>query len=77
MNLTVSNAQIPLNKLNKSKGILIRNLFRKGKIINNAEEKENGLRKNEEIEYPKQRKNNIVNNIKLNNIIFNLMCYGE
>jgi hypothetical protein len=38
----------------------------------NAEEEEKGLRENEEIEYPKQRKNNIENNI-----IFNLLCYSE
>jgi hypothetical protein len=31
----------------------------------NAEEEKNGLRENEEIEYPKQRKNNIINNIIL------------
>jgi hypothetical protein len=31
MNLTVSNAQILLNKLNKSKDMLVRNLFGKGK----------------------------------------------
>jgi hypothetical protein len=30
-----------------------------------ADEKEKGLRENEEIEYPKQRKNNIGNNIAL------------
>ena len=34
MNLIVSNAQMPLNKLNKSKGMLIRNLFEKTKRIN-------------------------------------------
>jgi hypothetical protein len=38
----------------------------------NAEKEEKGLRENEEIEYPKQRKNNIENNI-----MFNLMCYNE
>jgi hypothetical protein len=31
----------------------------------NAEEKEKGLREKEEIEYPKQRKRNIENNIIL------------
>jgi hypothetical protein len=43
----------------------------------NAEKEEKGLREKKEIEYPKQRKSNIENNIKLNNIIFNLVCYGE
>jgi hypothetical protein len=31
----------------------------------NAEKKENGLREKEEIEYPKQRNNNVENNIIL------------
>jgi hypothetical protein len=30
MNLMVSNAQMPLNELNKFKSMLVRNLFRKG-----------------------------------------------
>jgi hypothetical protein len=34
MNLMVSNAQMPLNELNKSRGMLERNLFGKGKKIN-------------------------------------------
>jgi uncharacterized protein YceH (UPF0502 family) len=34
MNLTVSNAQMFLNKLNKSRSMLVRNLFKKGKRIN-------------------------------------------
>jgi hypothetical protein len=38
----------------------------------NAEKEKKDLRENEEIEYPKQRKNNIGNNI-----IFNLVCYSE
>jgi hypothetical protein len=37
-----------------------------------AEEEEKGLREKEEIEYPKQRKSNIENNI-----IFNLVSYSE
>ena len=39
----------------------------------NADEEERSLRENEEIEYPKQTKNNIENN----NTIFNLVCYNE
>jgi hypothetical protein len=38
----------------------------------NAEKEEKGLREKKEIKYPKQRKSNIENNI-----IFNLVCYGE
>jgi hypothetical protein len=66
----VSNAQIPLNELNKFRGMLVRNLFgkekkKKKKKEINAKEKEKSLRENEEIEYPKQRKSNIINNIIL------------
>jgi hypothetical protein len=44
-------------------------LFGNGKKINKCREKKKrkGLRENDEIEYPKQRKSNIIN--KLNNII--------
>jgi hypothetical protein len=34
MNLTISNAQIPLNELNKYRGMLMRNLSGKGKRRN-------------------------------------------
>ena len=34
MNLTVFNTQMPLNELNKSKGMLVRKLFEKGKRRN-------------------------------------------
>jgi hypothetical protein len=55
---------MPLNKLNKSRGMLMsmlmsmlmRNFVRKGKGEINAEKKEKDLRENEEIKYPKQRK---------------------
>jgi hypothetical protein len=58
MNLTVSNAQIPLNELNKYRDMLVRNLSRKGKRRNKykGKKKKKGLRENEEIEYSKQRK---------------------
>ena len=67
MNLMVFNVQMPLNELNKSSDMLVRILFGKGKRRNklNAEEEEKGLKENEAIEYPKQRKNNIENNIIL------------
>jgi hypothetical protein len=44
MNLTISNAQMPLNELNKFIGMLVRNLFGKGREEINAKEKENDLR---------------------------------
>jgi hypothetical protein len=34
MNLMVSNVQMPLNELNKSRSMLVRNLFGKGKKRN-------------------------------------------
>jgi hypothetical protein len=43
MNLMVSNAQMPLNKLNKSRGMLVRNLFRKGKEEINARRRRKGF----------------------------------
>jgi hypothetical protein len=39
MNLTVSNAQMLLNELNKFRGMLVRNLFGKGKRINKMKRK--------------------------------------
>jgi hypothetical protein len=79
MNLMVSNAQMPLNKLNKSRGMLVRNLFRKGKEEINAKEEEKDLREKEKIEYPKNIYigNNIILYYIENNIIFNLVCYSE
>jgi hypothetical protein len=43
-------------------------LFGKEKRINKHKGRRKGLRENDEVEYPKQRKNNIENNI-----IFNLV----
>jgi hypothetical protein len=43
MNLMVSNAQMPLNELNKSKGMLVRNLFAKGKRRNKCRERRKGF----------------------------------
>jgi hypothetical protein len=43
MNLVVSNAQMSLNELNKSRGMLVRNLFRKGKRRNKCRERRKGF----------------------------------
>ena len=43
MNLTVSNAQMPLNELNKSRGLLVRNLFEKERRINNCKVRRKGF----------------------------------
>jgi hypothetical protein len=43
MNLMVSNAQIPLNELNKSRGMLVRNLFGKGKRRNKCRGRRKGF----------------------------------
>jgi hypothetical protein len=85
MNLTVSNAQIPLNELNKYRDMLVRNLSGKGKRRN----KYKGKKKKKRFERKggnqilKTKKNNIANNIiyienniTLNNIIFNIVCYN-
>jgi hypothetical protein len=45
--------------------MLVRNCSGRRREEINAEEEENGLRENKEIEYPKQRKNDIGNNIIL------------
>jgi hypothetical protein len=39
--------------------------------------KKKGLRENEEIKIPKTKYIYIEKNIKLNNIIFNIVCYSE
>jgi hypothetical protein len=39
----VSNAQMSLNELNKSRGMLVRNLFRKGKRRNKCRERRKGF----------------------------------
>jgi hypothetical protein len=43
MNLTVSNAQMPLNELNKSRGMLVRNVFGKGKRRNKCRGRRKGF----------------------------------
>jgi hypothetical protein len=43
MNLMVSNAQMSLNKLKKSKGMLVRNLFGKGKKRNKCRGRRKGF----------------------------------
>jgi hypothetical protein len=43
MNLIVSNAQMPLNELNKFRGMLMRNLFRKGKRKNKCRTRRKGF----------------------------------
>jgi hypothetical protein len=72
MNLTVSNAQIPLNELNKSRGMLMRNLFGKEKRINKCRGRIKGFDGKGGYRIPKQRKNDIGNNI-----IFNLVYYSK
>jgi hypothetical protein len=75
---------MPLNEFNKSRSILIRNLFMKRKRINKCRERRKGLKEKEEINT--QNKENTIlkiilyyieKNIKLNNIIFNLVRYSE
>jgi hypothetical protein len=53
----VSNTQMPLNELNKSKSMLVRNLFRKGK-------RKNKCRKRRKEFYGKMRKFNTQNKNK-------------
>jgi hypothetical protein len=49
----------------KSRDTLVKNLFGKRKRRNKCKGRKKGLREKEEIEYPKQRKSNIGNNITL------------
>jgi hypothetical protein len=44
MNLTASNAQMPLNELNKSRGILVRNFFEKEKRRNKCKGRSKGFK---------------------------------
>ena len=85
MNLMVFNAQIPLNELNKSTDMLVRNLFGKGNKRNKCKGRRKGFEKkmrrlntqNKEKTILKIILYYIKNNIKLNNIIFNIVCYNE
>jgi hypothetical protein len=43
MNLMVSNAQMPLNELNKSRGMLMRNFFRMGERRNKCRGRRKGF----------------------------------
>jgi hypothetical protein len=64
MNLTVSNAQMSLNELNKSRGMLVRNLFGKEKRRNKCRGRRKGFERKERDRIPKtKKKNNIGNNI--------------
>jgi hypothetical protein len=51
-----SNAQMPLNDLNKSKGMLMRNLFGKGKRRNKCRERRKGFEGKERDRIPKTKK---------------------
>jgi hypothetical protein len=59
MNLTVSNAQMPLNELNKFRVMLVRNLFRKGKRKNKCKRRRKGFEGKRGDRIPKTKKNNI------------------
>jgi hypothetical protein len=72
INLTISNAQMPLNELNKSRGMLVRNLFEKRKRRNKYRRRKKGLEGKGGDLIPKTNKKNIENNIKLN-----LVYYSE
>jgi hypothetical protein len=79
MNLMVFNAQMPLNKLNKSRGMLVRNLFSKRKRRNKCRGRRKGFEGKGKDRISK-KKNNILEIILYyikNNIIFNLVCYSE
>jgi hypothetical protein len=67
MNLTISNAQMHLNELNKSRYILVRNLFGKVKIRNKCRGRRKWFEGKEGDRMPKIKikKNNIENNIIL------------
>jgi hypothetical protein len=56
MNLTVSNAQMSLNELNKSRGMLMRNLFGKEKRRNKCKERRKGFERKEGDRIPKTKK---------------------
>jgi hypothetical protein len=66
MNLAVSNAQMPLNKFNKFRGMLVRNLFGKGMRRNKCSGRRKGFEEKGGDRIPKKKKhNNIGNNIIL------------
>jgi hypothetical protein len=57
---------MPLNVFNKSRGMLVRNLFGKGKRRNKCRGRRKELEGKGGDRIPKQRNNNIDNNIILN-----------
>jgi hypothetical protein len=65
MYLKVSNAQMHLNELNISRGMLVRNLFGKGKKRNKCKGKRKGFEGKSGDRIPTTKKNNIENNIIL------------
>jgi hypothetical protein len=60
MNLMVSNAQMPLNKLNKSGGMLVRNLFRKEKRRNKCRGRRKGFKEKGGDRIPKRKNKTIL-----------------
>jgi hypothetical protein len=70
--LMVSNVQMSLNEFNKSKGMLMRNLFGKEKKINKCIGRKKGLEKRRRSNTKTNKKNNIKNDI-----IYNLVHYNK
>jgi hypothetical protein len=56
MKLMVSNAQMPLNELNKSRGMLMRNLFEKEKRKNKCRGRRKGFGGKRGDQIPKTKK---------------------